>query len=202
MVGLTYREPCHCLPNLLTHTETKKHVYHFKLTHSANGPWKKSLNFIFPTKHVIRKSLKFSHWLSELNHLPETKSPSSHKSGTTFLMLGIDDLQGPFSSFSPSVWTVFTYPPLATADGGPTLARRSLPYASEFYSRMYGVFIAGLMIRVPNVGPYDRYKWRELNPLKVGWFHPSETYLFSATYRGPITPSITGRGPPCTKCTK
>ena len=26
-------------------------------THSANGPWKKSLNFIFPTKYVIPKSL-------------------------------------------------------------------------------------------------------------------------------------------------
>ncbi len=36
------------------------------MTHSANGPWKKSLNFIFPTKYVILKSLKFSHWLSEM----------------------------------------------------------------------------------------------------------------------------------------
>ena len=34
-------------------------------THLANGPWKKSLNFIFPTKYVIPKSLKLSHWLSE-----------------------------------------------------------------------------------------------------------------------------------------
>ena len=32
--------------------------------HSANGPSDKSLNFIFPTKHVIPESLKFSHWLS------------------------------------------------------------------------------------------------------------------------------------------
>ena len=30
-------------------------------------PEKNSLNFIFPTKYVIPKSLKFSHWLSELN---------------------------------------------------------------------------------------------------------------------------------------
>ena len=30
-------------------------------------PEKKSLNYIFPTKHVIPESLKFSHWLSELN---------------------------------------------------------------------------------------------------------------------------------------
>ncbi len=30
-------------------------------------PWDKSLNFIFPTKHVIPESLKFSHWLSELS---------------------------------------------------------------------------------------------------------------------------------------
>ena len=28
-------------------------------------PEKKSLNFIFPTKYVISKSLKFGHWLSE-----------------------------------------------------------------------------------------------------------------------------------------
>ena len=28
-------------------------------------PEKKSFNFIFPTKYVIPKSLKFSHWLSE-----------------------------------------------------------------------------------------------------------------------------------------
>ena len=37
------------------------------LTHLANGPWKKSLNFIFPTKYVTPKSLKFSHWPSKLN---------------------------------------------------------------------------------------------------------------------------------------
>ena len=29
-------------------------------------PEKKSLNFIFPTKYVIPKSLKFSHWPSKL----------------------------------------------------------------------------------------------------------------------------------------
>ncbi len=28
-------------------------------------PEKKSLNFIFPTKHVIPESLKFSRWLSK-----------------------------------------------------------------------------------------------------------------------------------------
>ncbi len=32
-------------------------------------PEKKSLNFIFPTKYVIRKSLKFSHWPSKLMKL-------------------------------------------------------------------------------------------------------------------------------------
>ena len=31
-------------------------------------PEKKSLNFIFPTKYVIPKSLKFSHWLSEIHN--------------------------------------------------------------------------------------------------------------------------------------
>ena len=37
----------HCLPQPMDHQN-------------------KSLNFIFPTKHVIPESLKFSHWLSEL----------------------------------------------------------------------------------------------------------------------------------------
>ncbi len=32
--------------------------------YSAKGPWNKSLNFIFPTKYGIPKSLKVSHWLS------------------------------------------------------------------------------------------------------------------------------------------
>ena len=34
-------------------------------THSAKGPWNKSLNFIFPIKYVIPKSLKVGHSLSE-----------------------------------------------------------------------------------------------------------------------------------------
>ena len=37
------------------------------ITHLANGPWDKSLNYIFPTKYVIPKSLKFSHWPSKIN---------------------------------------------------------------------------------------------------------------------------------------
>ena len=40
-------------------------VYEIIPTHLANGPSQKSLNFIFPTKHVIPKSLKFSHWPSK-----------------------------------------------------------------------------------------------------------------------------------------
>ncbi len=32
-------------------------------TNSAKGPWNKSLNFIFPMKYVIPKSLKVGHWL-------------------------------------------------------------------------------------------------------------------------------------------
>ena len=28
-------------------------------SHLANGPWKKSSNFIFPTKYVFPQSLKF-----------------------------------------------------------------------------------------------------------------------------------------------
>ena len=37
---------------------------HYILTQPMD-PEKKSLNFFFPTKYVIPKSLKFSHWLSE-----------------------------------------------------------------------------------------------------------------------------------------
>ena len=37
---------------------------------------KKSLNFIFPTKYVIPKSLKFSHWPSKMYKL---KTPKTHK---------------------------------------------------------------------------------------------------------------------------
>ena len=47
-------------------------------THSANGPWDKSLKFIFPTKHVIPETLKSSHWLSE------TITPEPNKSPTDF----------------------------------------------------------------------------------------------------------------------
>ncbi len=39
-------------------------------------PEKKSLNFIFPTKYVIPKSLKFSHW------------PSKFQTTTQFLKMG------------------------------------------------------------------------------------------------------------------
>ena len=35
------------------------------IPHLANGPWNRSLNFIFPTKDVIPKSLKFSYWPSK-----------------------------------------------------------------------------------------------------------------------------------------
>ncbi len=34
-------------------------------TYSAKAPWNKSLNFIFPIKYVIPKSLKVGHWLSQ-----------------------------------------------------------------------------------------------------------------------------------------
>ena len=55
----------------------ERHVYllRFKFIESWQGnvnslsQWtlkKKSLNFIFPIKYVIPKSLKFSHWLSKL----------------------------------------------------------------------------------------------------------------------------------------
>ena len=36
-----------------------------QLDTSTKRPWNKSLNFIFPTKYVIPKSLKVGHWLSQ-----------------------------------------------------------------------------------------------------------------------------------------
>ena len=38
-------------------------------SHLANGPWKKSLNFIFPTKYGIPKVQKVSHWLSKYRYI-------------------------------------------------------------------------------------------------------------------------------------
>ena len=38
-------------------------------------PWNKSLNFIFPTKYVIPKSLKFSHWPSKCSRLRHASLP-------------------------------------------------------------------------------------------------------------------------------
>ena len=46
------------------------YIHSLKLLTQPMDPEKKSLNFIFPTKYVIPKSLKFSHWLSETNSSP------------------------------------------------------------------------------------------------------------------------------------
>ena len=59
-------------------------LYTLIISHSANGPWKKSLNFIFPTKYVIPKSLKFSHWLSEICGFCSTKQHSVPKNDRLF----------------------------------------------------------------------------------------------------------------------
>ena len=69
-------------------------------SHSANGPWKKSLNFIFPTKYVIPKSLKFSHWPSK-----KSKSkPSTHlgkHNNVPWKIVGLEDLlRFPFKKWS------------------------------------------------------------------------------------------------------
>ena len=49
--------------------------------YSDEGPWNESLNFIFPTKYVMPKSLKVGHWRREtknkhisLNISDETRS--------------------------------------------------------------------------------------------------------------------------------
>ena len=44
-------------------------IYYGPCTYSVKGPWNKSLNFYFPTKHVIPKCLKVSHSLSQCMHL-------------------------------------------------------------------------------------------------------------------------------------
>ena len=55
------------------------------MTHSANGPWKKSLNFIFPTKDVIPKRLKFSHWPGKMIMGRGTTSVLQPRSTTALL---------------------------------------------------------------------------------------------------------------------
>ena len=40
------------------------------------------------------------------------------------------------------------------------------------------------------------YNWGEITPISRGEITPV-THLFSAIYRGEITPFINGRGPPC-----
>ena len=57
--------------------------------HLANGPWNKSLNFIFPTKCVIPKSLKFSHWPSKVGRLNQCKTSPWNKSKPKQWTLGI-----------------------------------------------------------------------------------------------------------------
>ena len=49
-------------------------------------PEKKNLNFIFPTKYVIPKSLKFSHWLSEIHvwHKTSQEQVSSYHFSSPF----------------------------------------------------------------------------------------------------------------------
>ena len=42
-------------------------------------PEKKSLNFIFPTKYVIPKSLKFSHWPSKESECDKNEPPAPRK---------------------------------------------------------------------------------------------------------------------------
>ena len=56
------------IPKNLGSFTTGRHKYHKFKSHLANGPWNKSLNFIFPTTYVIPKSLKFSHWPSKKFH--------------------------------------------------------------------------------------------------------------------------------------
>ncbi len=63
---------------ILNHTCPLRWPYFFRLnilrwvlTHSAKGPWNKSLNFIFPIEYVIPKGLKVGHWLSEWHRHPQ-----------------------------------------------------------------------------------------------------------------------------------
>ena len=61
----------------------------YEFTHLANGPWNKGLNFTFPTKYVIPKSLKFSHWPSKFNIIPEQfPSPTRIRSLSTIAFQG------------------------------------------------------------------------------------------------------------------
>ena len=60
-------------------------------------PWNKSSNFIFPTKHVIPKSLKFSHWPSK--YCP-TYIRIPYKIYKSFFQVGLVGCLGPYVSFS------------------------------------------------------------------------------------------------------
>ena len=58
-------------------------LFHFSIFRlNSLSQWtlkKKSLNFIFPTKYVIPKSLKFGHWLSESIFPPPSVSAPGSK---------------------------------------------------------------------------------------------------------------------------
>ena len=54
-----------------------------KLTQPMD-PEKKSLNFIFPTKYVIPKSLKFSHWPSKKRKRSSSNHPFSGALAVSF----------------------------------------------------------------------------------------------------------------------
>ena len=78
-------------------------------------PEKKSLNFIFPTKYVIRKSLKFSHWPSKAKFM----------GGVPQLKVYTPDVQpwklngGFFELFRTSVRVGDSYHGNRTGDPGP-----------------------------------------------------------------------------------
>ena len=61
-------------------------------------PENKSLNFIFPTKYVIPKSLKFSHWPSKITNSLALAGPNP-KSINTW---AVDPGQSEASLFTPT----------------------------------------------------------------------------------------------------
>ena len=65
-----------CKKKHILYTIDEYPLQHITKTHLANGPWKKSLNFDFPIKYVIPKSIKFSNWPSKKKRL--IKHDKSH----------------------------------------------------------------------------------------------------------------------------
>ena len=69
--------PIYLIVLFYVYIEIRITVSTFELfSHSAKGPWNKSLNFMHPLEYVIPTSLKVGHWLSQYFSYKPTKGAS------------------------------------------------------------------------------------------------------------------------------